>query len=581
LIVIVIIAILIGFIMLAAGEAQARANERATQSLIQKLETGLNDRLEALLQNRPEPNFSHAYMATLHSPVFNRNVLPVVDPNTGLANTQIKSELRAQAVATFDFIKSELPDVFTLDPQFLQNPNSYNGPYPCNFAGVPFAPQGAGYADPNGAFGGNLGSGNLYQYVLPLGHAVLGPARVAPAPNPNAFLRGDGEVTGGFFVSSNPSLGLTGSGIFGASYVAAAGIYKNLGYLPLGYDGIDNGGIAGLVDDWQEGLTDPTSKQVDPVVAPLDNPTAPQSDWKNLSFFIRHRLSNHTHKTARAEMLYAILVEGSGPWGSVFSRDDFTDRQVKDTDGDGLPEFIDAWGEPLQFFRWPVLYHSDFQKGQVILPDTGTPQTWDLVLPYTQPWEQRERDALDPNSQLTAPSWWRWTNNNPQSLLFNPGNQALDVSGSVLDFEHFFHRLTEPIPPPGRQPTLPWDLSASLRRAFYSKALILSGGSDLTPGVFLYSDTALNAIITGPNGARLASSAMIYNENNALQFGLELLPGGGFMTSPTIPNAGTKFTTQSTYDPTNPHTYEIQQAGQDDVTNHNVQSLGGFGGTAQ
>ena len=52
-----------------------------------------------------------------------------------------------------------------------------------------------------------------------------------------------------------------------------------------------------------------------------------------------------------------------GPLGSVFSRDDFSDREVKDTDGDGLPEFVDAWGQPLQFFRWPLLYHTDTQRG--------------------------------------------------------------------------------------------------------------------------------------------------------------------------------------------------------------------------
>ena len=66
-------------------------------------------------------------------------------------------------------------------------------------------------------------------------------------------------------------------------------------------------------------------------------------------------------------MLYAILVEGRGPLGSVFNRDDFTDREVQDTDNDGLPEFVDAWGQPLQFFRWPLLYHSDIQRGQTIV----------------------------------------------------------------------------------------------------------------------------------------------------------------------------------------------------------------------
>ena len=38
--------------------------------------------------------------------------------------------------------------------------------------------------------------------------------------------------------NSNPA----GTGIYGASYPVAAGIYKNLGYLPQGYDGVDNDG---------------------------------------------------------------------------------------------------------------------------------------------------------------------------------------------------------------------------------------------------------------------------------------------------------------------------------------------------
>ena len=74
--------------------------------------------------------------------------------------------------------------------------------------------------------------------------------------------------------------------------------------------------------------------------------------------------TNHTHVTARSEMLYAILVEGRGPWGSVFSRDEFTDREVQDTDGDGLPEFVDAWGQPLQFFRWPCSTIRTFSAGR-------------------------------------------------------------------------------------------------------------------------------------------------------------------------------------------------------------------------
>ncbi len=55
--------------------------------------------------------------------------------------------------------------------------------------------------------------------------------------------------------------------------------------------------------------------------------------------------------------------KGGGVYGSAFDKDDFTSKEVQDTDGDGLMEFVDAWGEPLQFYRWPILFHSDAQKG--------------------------------------------------------------------------------------------------------------------------------------------------------------------------------------------------------------------------
>ncbi len=92
-------------------------------------------------------------------------------------------------------------------------------------------------------------------------------------------------------------------------------------------------------------------------------------------------------------MLYALLVEARGPLGSVFNADDFTNKEVQDTDHDGLPEFVDAWGEPLYFYRWPLYFTSDIQKGAAT---------------YTSVFETREQNPLDPSQQLLAPAWW-WT----------------------------------------------------------------------------------------------------------------------------------------------------------------------------
>ena len=154
--------------------------------------------------------------------------------------------------------------------------------------------------------------------------------------------------------------------------------------------------------------------------------------------------------TARAEMLYALLVEGSGPLGSVFSPDEFTTKEVQDTDGDGLPEFVDAWGQPLQFFRWPLLYSSDIQRGQVIATTAtaGAGTGWALSTPYTSVFQTREQDPLDPNQQLVAPAWWTasfndsWPSN--YSGLSIGGATAYSAmtptpSGGVMAIEYFFH----------------------------------------------------------------------------------------------------------------------------------------------
>ena len=297
-------------------------------------------------------------------------------------------------IAWYDYVKSEMPDVF-----FVQDLTGTK-PYPLNFAATTYPGTAS---DPQGL-------GNV---ILPIGNSILGP-----------YPTGYGDNNGVTSIT-NPALGQTGSGIYGASYTAAAGIYKNLGYLPAGYDGVDND-QDGLIDNYHEGV-----------------PTGGTN-----SGLVLGNLGRHVHKTARSEMLYAILVEGQGALGSVFSRDDFTDKEVQDTDGDGLPEFVDAWGQPLQFYRWPVLFHSDLQRGQNFLVSSANY----FLPPYATVLQEREQDPLDLNQQLMAPAWWGSGKGNASTLgndsfpLGTP-NGSTNSSGAVTLFESFFHLLHEPMTP--------------------------------------------------------------------------------------------------------------------------------------
>jgi prepilin-type N-terminal cleavage/methylation domain-containing protein len=553
--VIIIIAILLGFVFAAALDAQRTAQVQATQALIQKLDTALSDRLDALLQNAPTPSVAHGYMGAIYSSLAASPGNPLgMMPSTV---AQAQATLRAQVIATFDYIKSEVPDVFFIDPNFYAAGASYTGPYPFNFAAVPYA--GTTNLVNNSAF---PILANVAPVILPLGNSI-------DNNSPNSF----GNLSLANFSATN----LSGTGIYGASYTAAAGLNKNLGYQPFGYDGIDNTG-EGLIDEWAEGIGN------NPQVPTPDNPSIPIS----LSQLITTRLANHKHNTARAEVLYALLVEGSGPLGSAFTRDDFSDKEVQDTDGDGLPEFVDAWGKPLQFFRWPVLYHSDFQRGQILVSagsSAAGAQGWNAQYPYGSTYDQREQDALDPNQQLMGPAWW--SNAGVGGLAANNGYSAAafvqapsppmppvpnGASGGTQTFGAFFHRLFEPMPVPQQQQFgMVWDRGGSLRRAFFSKFLILSGGLDGVPGVFLYPDSALQ----GNTPAPTAALHLIANENVAMQFGLDLVD---FTISTTIPNQTPTISGISSSDPTNPNSVDIQNAGQDDITNHSVQSAGGVGG---
>ena len=315
-----------------------------------------------------------------------------------------------------------------------------------------------------------------------------------------------------------------------------------------------------MIDNWAEGVNGPPS---------YSTPNA------TVQALVQSNLAAHLHHTARSETLYAILVEGMGPLGSVFSRDDFSDREVKDTDGDGLPEFVDAWGQPLQFFRWPLLYHTDTQRGQVI--DYCDYMQSSLHRATSSSSTRRISRSSRPASRT------RWT---PTSSSWRrPGGRPRRTAT----------RLDSPVPQ-GRSAAAAgcWPSSTSSTgspslsrimapRQFYwdrgtSSLRLAAGpsspnpdslcGPDQQPGIFLYPDSPS----LPPNATQLLAV-----ENNAMPYLFDFTAAVQVpSTTSTLPSG--PYISSAPGDSSYP-TYQLRENGRDDISNQNRQATGGLGGS--
>jgi len=67
-----------------------------------------------------------------------------------------------------------------------------------------------------------------------------------------------------------------------------------------------------------------------------------------------YTVSAHNKNTESAACLYLILTQMAVYDTEQPSAADLKGVEVADTDGDGLMEVVDAWGQPLRFYRWPT-----------------------------------------------------------------------------------------------------------------------------------------------------------------------------------------------------------------------------------
>ena len=88
-----------------------------------------------------------------------------------------------------------------------------------------------------------------------------------------------------------------------------------------------------------------------------------------------------------AECLYLVMTTGFDNENSDGQA--WHTRDVADTDNDGMPEFIDGWGTPIEWIRWPAGFFSELQPASLptgdhdpaTSPDPFDPRGIDRVAP--------------------------------------------------------------------------------------------------------------------------------------------------------------------------------------------------------
>jgi len=122
-----------------------------------------------------------------------------------------------------------------------------------------------------------------------------------------------------------------------------------------------------------------------------------------------------------AELLYLIVTESTIPGAQVVDTTEFSESELGDTDGDNWIELIDAWGEPLRFYRWPTRLVNPFGYAFGRL-DSAISAT-DSSIPL------RTGDGAGFNSALTALQGVDPT----ATILVSIGDEIIEINGVAGD----------------------------------------------------------------------------------------------------------------------------------------------------
>ena len=146
-----------------------------------------------------------------------------------------------------------------------------------------------------------------------------------------------------------------------------------------------------------------------------------------------------------AECLYLIVASMRDHDKSAL--DFFGKDEIGDLDGDGVPEILDGWGNPIQFIRWPVGYRPDAANPAVTMQNSNTPDSFD-PLKADPRWANAPTPfdlkpliySFGPDKEVAAgiilpTSGYSGTSppNDPYSTTFNPQIGAIAGYGTVTN----------------------------------------------------------------------------------------------------------------------------------------------------
>ena len=269
---------------------------------------------------------------------------------------------------------------------------------------------------------------------------------------------------------------------------------------------------------------------------------------------ITANMARHTHKTARSEALYAMLVEGSGPLGSYFSQ-----RRLHPQGSQGHRR-----RRPARSSSTPGASRSSSTDGRSISAPTPAARR---RAPLHHPSGRTSRRASIPTTSSPAATSPRPATRTPSTPTSNswprPGSRASPSARSDSRPGAWHQRPAVPAlffslvdPQSASGPGL-WDRSGLYRRrAYNSKPLIVSSGPDKLLGVAQFTD---------PQVQSMGAAGLVQIENQAAR-------ADPIRSRAPPANRNTTFFESPSRVSTN--TLTIIDQGQDDLTNHGSATTG-------